>query len=446
MPSCNKSERFANKFVIGLAGLGTVGSGLVEMLEENKQEIIARCGHEIVIKTVAVRDMSKLRKLPPGANLIDNPLQLALDPEIDAVVELIGGLDKAKAIIIEALKKGKNVVTANKALLAEDGSEIFHLAAKKKLTIGYEASVCGAIPIILGIKDSLAGNRIISIMGILNGTANFILSAMTSHGQDFTAALADAQRLGYAEADPTLDIDGFDSAHKLLLLMRVAWGRDFLYNALEVKGIRNIHRMDIEFAREFGYRIKLIGQARDVRGNIEAGVFPALVHHTLLLARVGGAYNAVRLAGNASGPLFLHGLGAGSRPTASAVLGDLIALARGCVYSNTGFNCDELPQASFLSSSDAVYPWYVRLMVRDTFGVLRDIAGAMANEQVSIAQVIQKKETPEGVPIVFMTHAIGACSIQAAMQQLAKSGQLLEPPVYYRALGQTEVEIEASSE
>ncbi len=422
--------------VIGLAGLGTVGGGLVRMLEENRDDIFRRIGRPIIVKTVAVRDVTKPRDLPPQTKLVGDPLLLAEDPDIDVVVELIGGTGKARDLILKALASGKSVVTANKALLAEQGADIFALAEANGLFLGYEASVAGAIPIVQTLKESLAGNRITSVMGILNGTGNYILSEMTSRAMDFPTALDQAQKLGFAEADPTLDIDGHDAAHKLALLIRLAWGRDYPFSALAVQGIRGMRRMDIEFAREFGYRIKLIGQAREVNGRLEAGVYPALVHHTLLLARVGGAYNAIRVEGNAVGSLFLHGLGAGSRPTASAVLGDLLAVARQTPPCNTGFAAP-LPPADILPADEAQSPWYVRVMVRDTSGMLRDIAGAMAHEDVSIAQVIQKPEQPDGVPLVFMTHETSGRAIHAVLRRLEEASLLLCPAVCYRVLENT---------
>ena len=314
----------SEKIILGIAGLGTVGSGLVEMLQKNHDDILRRSGREFVIKAVAVHNLNKKRNLPEGVILTGNPLDLANDPEIQVVVELMGGTGAARELVVAAMQNGKSVVTANKALLAEYGKEIFALAREKNVSLGYEASAAGAIPVIETLRDSMAGNHITSVMGILNGTSNYILSEMNSHGSSFASALADAQAQGLAEADPTLDIDGGDAAHKLVLLIRLAWGVHFDYEKLVISGIRNISRLDVQFARDFGYRVKLVGQAREENGVIEAGVFPALVHKSMLLARVNGAYNAVRIEGNAVGSLFLHGLGAGSRPTASAVLGDLI--------------------------------------------------------------------------------------------------------------------------
>ena len=279
---------------LGLAGLGTVGSGFVRLLTENADELAARTGCSFRLKTVAVRHIGQPRELPAGTTLTTDPLSLADDPDIDIVIELMGGIETARELISRSLANGKKVITANKALLAEEGHALFRLAAEKDTTLLYEASVAGGIPIVQTLKESLSGNRITSLEGILNGTGNYILSEMTSHGADFATALAEAQAKGYAEADPTLDIDGFDTAHKLVILIRLAWGVDYPYAEMPIRGIRNLDRMDIEFAREFGYRVKLLGRARMREGRLEAGVFPTLVNYTYLLARVGGAFNAAR--------------------------------------------------------------------------------------------------------------------------------------------------------
>ncbi|WP_298068147.1 homoserine dehydrogenase [uncultured Mailhella sp.] len=426
------------KLCIGVAGLGTVGSGLVEMLIKNHDDILRRTGREIVIKTAAVHDLSKKRELPAGVALTSDVMSLADDPDIQIVVELMGGTKAARHLVMRAIENGKSVVTANKALLAEHGREIFALAQKKNVAIGYEASVAGAIPIIQTLKNSLAGNHITSVMGILNGTSNYILSEMNQHGFDFPTALREAQELGLAEADPSLDIDGQDAAHKLTLLIRLAWGRNYPFSRLAVEGIRGLNPLDIKFAREFGCRIKLIGQAREVDGKIEAGVFPALMHHTLLLARVNGAYNAVRVEGNAVGSLFLHGLGAGRRPTASAVLGDLLALARRSAENGSGDNTgfvDPLPDAEILPSEEAVSPWYVRATVRDTPGVLRDIAAVFTEEDISFAQILQKAKENDRVPLIFMTHETTGRAIHTAVRRLEQSGTLLVPATCFRILG-----------
>lgn len=422
---------------IGIAGFGTVGSGLVKVLTDNAECIRERTGRDICIKSILVRDAKKVRAvpLPAGASLITDPQQLINDPDIDVVVELMGGIEAPHALIDAALDKGKHIVTANKALLAEDGSGLFVKAAEKGLALLYEASVAGGIPIVQTLKESLAGNRISSVMGILNGTSNYILSEMTSNGLDFATALSQAQDKGYAEADPTLDIDGHDAAHKLVLLIRLAYGMEYPYTEMPITGIRHVDSLDIIFAREFGYRIKLLGQVRHVDGKLEAGVFPTLVHHTLLLAQVGGAYNAVRVEGNAVGSLFLHGRGAGDLPTASAVLGDLMTIARNAPPHNTGFVHQQPPKAAILPPDEACSAYYVRAMVRDSAGVLRDIAGALATQDISIAQVIQKPAEEHGVPLVFMTHSAAAKAIATALHTVEKAGALLCPAVYYRVLG-----------
>lgn len=313
--------------------------------------------------------------------------------------------------------------------------------------------MAGAIPIVQALKESLTGNRIESLMGILNGTSNYILSEMTSNGLDFDLALKQAQELGYAEADPTLDIDGHDAAHKLILLIRLAYGVNYPYTALSVRGIRGLSAMDIRLAREFGYRIKLIGQVREVRCpdakkdgkacagdgfdrpvRLEAGVFPALVHHTFLLARVGGVYNAARVEANAAGALFFHGRGAGDLPTAGAVLADLMAVAREERPNNTGFVGKELPKAAIVPPEEWRSCYYVRVMVQDAPGVLRDISGCMAAEGISVAQMIQKADEGQGVPLVFMTHETSARAMSDALQRAVDAGLLKEPAVYFRVL------------
>ena len=433
--------------VVGLAGFGTVGGGLVRLLDENADLIRRRCGRDIVLKKVLVRNATKARsaQLPAGTELTTDYRALTDDPEIDVLVELIGGIDNARTIIDRALDQGKHIVTANKALLAEEGLALFQKADRKKRILRYEASVAGAIPIVETLKESLTGNRIESLMGILNGTSNYILSEMTSNAMDFDVALKQAQQLGYAEADPTLDIDGHDAAHKLILLIRLAYGVHYPYTALSVRGIRGLSGMDIRLAREFGYRIKLIGQVREVPGaegsegegniRLEAGVFPALVYHKFLLARVGGVYNAVRVDANASGPLFFHGRGAGDLPTAGAVLGDLLAVARDERPNNTGFVGKELPKASIVPPEEWRSCYYVRVMVQDTPGVLRDLSGCMAAEGISMAQVIQKSDEGNGVPLVFMTHETTARAMSDALQRTMDAGLLKEPAVYFRVLG-----------
>lgn len=429
--------------VVGLAGFGTVGGGLCGLLADNADIIRRRSGRAIVIKKILVRDPAKKRSVAPpeGAVLTTRMEDLLDDDSVDVIVELVGGLDVAKKIILGALERGKDVVTANKALLAEDGADIFRQAFAAGKNLRYEASIAGAIPVVQALKESLNGNRISSLMGILNGTSNYILSEMTTNGLDFDTALRQAQELGFAEADPGLDIGGWDAAHKLALLIRLSYGLDYPFANLHVSGIGGMAAMDIRLAREFGYRIKLIGHAVDLNAQaggqslLAAGVFPALVRHTLLLARAGGSYNGLRVYGNASGPLFFHGRGAGSLPTAGAVLSDLLAVARMEKPDNTGFVDPVLPAAEVLPFEDWRSCFYVRVMVADAPGMLRDISGCMAAEGISVAQMVQKAGSEAGVvPLVFMTHETSARSMDHALGRAEKAGLLREKAVYFRVI------------
>ena len=420
---------------IGLAGLGTVGGGLVELLKKNMDHIINRSGRKVILKSVLVRDKDKYLsvKLPDNAVLTDNMDDLINDNDIDVIVELIGGIDSPYKLITEALNKGKHIVTANKALLAEHGQEIFKKAKESKCIIRYEASCAGAIPIVEVLKSSMTGNQVISLMGILNGTSNYILSEMTSNGLDFSVALKQAQEKGYAEADPTLDVDGFDAAHKLVVLIRLAYGLHYPFKDLSVTGIRHITPLDISFAREFGYRIKLIGQVKEVSKNtLAAGVFPALVKHNDLLARVGEAFNAVRIEADACGQLFLHGRGAGALPTAGAVLADILAVSNNININNTGFVNQDLPECKIMNLDKWQSLYYVRLMVEDAPGVLRDISACMADEGISVAQMIQKAGSNKYVPLVFMTHETSAFAMQNALRKMQNQGLCKEQAISLR--------------
>lgn len=421
--------------MLGMAGFGTVGGGLARILDENREHIRLRTGREIRIGSVLVRDPQRKRPtpFPPGVKIRSNADELVNDPDIDVVVELMGGIEAPKKLVTAALEAGKHVVTANKALLAEEGADIFALAARKGLFLGYEASVCGAIPIVQTMRESLAANRVLTVSGILNGTSNYILSAMTSEGADFSSALKTAQKLGFAEADPTLDIEGFDAAHKLILLIRLAWGVDYPFKKLPVRGITLVAPEDIQFAREFGYNIKLIGHASMADGKIEAGVFPTLVPKSYLLAKVGHSYNAVRVEGNAAGAIFLHGLGAGDKPTGSAVAADIMSIARGVCPNNLGYALDRLPQAEIMPTEEAESSYYFRLMVMDRAGALRDISGAMADHGISIAQALQKGQK-DVVPLMIMTHNTTARSVEAALAQIKSTGILTAEPVFYRMM------------
>ena len=428
----------ARPIVIGLGGLGTVGQGLVRILAENQDVIRRRIGRDIVLKRVAVRDLAKNRgvALPPHAILGADLGDLVRDPEIDIVCELMGGLTAADRLIRDALAAGKHVVSANKHLLAERGQELFTLAHDAGRCLYYEASSVGGVPVVQALKESLAGNRILKLTGIMNGTANFILSEMTTGGIDFETALAQAQALGYAEADPSFDIDGIDTAHKLVLLARLAYGQHYPLDRLPKRGIRDVTPRDIEFAREFGYRIKLIGQVRQVDGMLEAGVFPALVKYTYLLARVGGNYNAVRIEGNAAGPIMLHGQGAGEMPTASAVLADIMAIARDEKNpNNTGFPENPLPEADIQDPEDAISQYYFRFQVADRPGVMAAITRVMADKRISIAQALQKgDEGATDVPLVIITHEAKTRMVHEALAEIDAMDFTVAPTIHYRIL------------
>lgn len=437
----NKRAGNANTLVIGLAGFGVVGSGLCELLHRNREMIQRRSGSNIVIKKILVRDLNKKRSFspPPNAELTKNYRDLLNDDEITAIVELMGGVDAPLELIREALLKGKHVVTANKALLAEHGIMLFHLAEKARKILRYEASVAGAIPVVASLKESLNGNRILGLTGILNGTSNYILSEMTARGVGFNDALKQAQELGYAEADPSLDIDGNDAAHKLTVLIRLAFGVDYPLKDLFIDGIRNMAAEDVAFAGEFGFNIKLIGQVKIFREagdyKLGAGVFPALVPRDMLLANVSGSFNALGVNANAAGPLFFHGRGAGALPTAGAVLADLIAVARGESPNNSGFADDNWPRANILPPAHWPSCYYLRVMVNDASGVLRDISGCLAAENISVAQMIQKTQTRNnGVPLVFMTHQTTSSSMEKALIRARNAGLLRSEPVAYRVL------------
>lgn len=427
---------------IGLGGFGTVGSGLAKILDSNAQRIEKRLGKRIEIRSVLVRDLTKKRAFDPGPNVTftDDPNVLVNDPDIDIVVELMGGLDTAKDLVLKAFAAGKHVVTANKHLLAEHGLELFDAAREHSTGLMFEASCAGGIPIVQTLKESLAGDEITQMLGIMNGTANYILSEMTTKGLDFETALADAQDLGYAEADPTFDIEGFDTAHKLCVLIRMAYGVDYPLNEIPIQGITGVTPMDIQFAREFGYRIKLLAHVMDVDGKLEAGVHPALVPYTYLLARVGGNYNAVRLEGNAVGPIMLHGQGAGDLPTGSAVLADILNIVRnvgkGCpAPDNTGFRNQPLTKANILPPEDSESKYYFRFTVADRTGVMAAITKSMATHGISIAQAVQKGEAgAEGVPLVIVSHETPAKAVTAMIEEMDAMDFTVEPCVKFRIL------------
>ncbi len=423
---------------IGLAGFGTVGTGLAQILLHNTEWIGKRLGRDLHIKTVLVRDVHKRRSFIPSPDtcFVDRLDALVDDPDLDIVVELIGGLNTAFEIISRSLDSGKSVVTANKHLLAEKGPELFSLAARRQAGLYYEASVGGGIPIVQTLKESLAGNRIKSLMAILNGTSNYMLTEMSRKQLEYTQALEKAREKGYAEADPALDVEGWDAAHKLCVLIRLAYGRDYPLSALPVQGIDTVNVYDILKAQQFGYVLKLIAQVREQSGCLQAGVFPALVSQDHMLSKVDGPFNAIVLEGNAVGPIMLYGQGAGDLPTGSAVLADIMALVnQQAALNNTGFLENDLQPANILQPEFTVSKHFLRITVQDRPGVLAVLARIMGDQNISIAQLIQTQEAAgQFVPIVLLTHAAQLQQIQNALQDIDSLEFVQSPTVHYRIL------------
>jgi homoserine dehydrogenase len=410
---------------VGLIGFGTVGTGVAKILLEKQDVLTPLIGTPLKLKRIVDLDLERDRgvALPPGL-LVNHVDQILEDPDIAIVIELVGGLEPARSFILKALDKGKHVVTANKALLAHKGEEIFGKAAEKKLDIGFEASVCGGIPAILTFQQGLVANEIESILGIFNGTSNFILTRMSEDGLSYETALKEAQQKGYAEADPTLDVEGLDTAHKLSILMHLAYGTPLNPEALFVEGITRIGPLDIGFAREFGYCIKLLALCRKEGFRLEARVQPTMIPKTHMLANVQGAYNALFIRGDAVEDILLYGKGAGMMPTGSAVVSDLVNISRNI---NKGVSQRIPPRIrgagpatpEMKPFSAVITHYYLRFSAMDQPGVLSTIAGILGNHGISIASVIQKGRGLGGaVPIVMMTHEARESSMQAAIREI----------------------------
>ena len=420
---------------IGLIGWGTVGCGVIRVLQENAEEIEARLGIPLVLRRVADMDLERQRPVSVPSEMLTRRAEDVLeDPEIQIVVELIGGLGAAKTIICKALENKKYVVTANKALLAHAGNELFEVARKNGRAIGFEASVAGGIPFIKSLREGLAANRIETLYGILNGTANYILTRMTDDGLSFDKALQEAQQEGYAEADPTLDVEGIDAAHKLAISSAIAFGSEIKFDQVYTEGISNIDPLDIGFGKEFGYELKLLAIARNDETGLEMRVHPTLIPANHVLASVKGAYNAVHIHGNAVGNIMLYGLGAGMMPTGSAVAADLIDLARDIMsdvperIAPLSFLPERLRPVSVKPMSDISTCYYFRFAAVDRPGVLSKIAGILGNNDISIAAVIQKgREVEGGVPIVMLTHEAIEKNVIRALDEMKKLDVVLAP-------------------
>jgi homoserine dehydrogenase len=423
------------KIGVGLVGWGTVGCGVVQVLRENAAAIESRLGVPVELRRVADTDLERERPVSVPRELLTTRADDILeDPEIDIVIELVGGLGFAKTLISRALAHGKYVVTANKALLAHAGNELFSLAQAKGRSIGFEASVAGGIPLIKSLREGLAANRIKTIFGILNGTANYILTRMADAGLSFAEALKEAQNLGYAEADPTLDIEGIDTAHKLAIASALSFGTPVQFDQVYIEGISGIDPLDIQYAEEFGYQLKLLAIARHADDRLEMRVHPTLIPRNHVLASVKGAYNAVHVEGNAVGDIMLYGMGAGMLPTGSAVVSDVVDIARDILNSTPGrisalaFLPEKLRNIDIKPISDISTRYYFRISAKDRPGVLSKISGILGKHGISIAAVIQKgRHAQESVPLVMITHEALESSVRKALSEIDNLDVVLGP-------------------
>lgn len=426
---------------VGLIGFGTVGKGLAEVLLSQRERLVRRTGMTIRLAGIADPRVTELPAQFCDIPLTKDAMQLINDPDIDIIVELIGGIEPAKTLVMRAIAAGKHVVTANKALLSQEGSDIFAAAAKQKVEVGFEASVGGGIPVIKALKEGLVANRILSIMGIMNGTANYILTRMTDEGIAFAEVLKDAQRLGFAEADPTYDIEGIDTAHKLAILMTIAYGTPITHKEIATEGISQIEPMDIELAREFGCRIKLLAISRNHGEHVEARVHPTMVPQDHLLASINGAFNAIHFHGDMVGNILLYGLGAGSVPTGSAVAADLVDIARNICCGSIGrvpalsYLPDQMCKRRITPMEELYGPYYLRCTALDQPGVLSKISGILSNHNISIESVIQKgRKTTGSVPLVIVTHSARESAVSAALAEIGQLESVTAPVVKIRIL------------
>jgi len=410
---------------IGICGLGTVGAGTFNVLSRNAQSIAARAQTALQVIHVGARRDN------PDCALGDTRVSrdifdVARDPEVDILVELIGGTTVARELTEEAIRNGKHVVTANKALIAEFGNEIFALADEHGVAVRFEAAVAGGIPIIKALREGLAGNRIEWLAGIINGTGNFILSEMRDKGRDFADVLAEAQALGYAEADPTFDVEGIDAAHKLVILASLAFGMPLQFSSVYTEGITRLTTQDVDYAEELGYRIKHLGVAKQNGDGVELRVHPTLIPEQRLLANVNGVKNAVLVEGDAVGPTLYYGAGAGAEPTASAVIADLVDLARDLAAGQSnrvpalGFAREQLRDLPIVPMAQVVTPWYLRMEAEDKPGVLSAVASLFSEQGISIEALIQKAPAAgeTRVPVIVLTNKAAQGSVDAAVQAI----------------------------
>jgi len=416
---------------VGLLGIGTVGGGTFTVLQRNAEEITRRAGRPIRITVVADKNTELAKKTTGGAcRITDDAFSVVADPEVDIVIELIGGYGVAKDLVMKAIANGKHVVTANKALLATHGNEIFNAAQDKGVMVAFEAAIAGGIPIVKAVREGLTANRIEWIAGIINGTTNFILSEMRDKGLAFDVVLKEAQRLGYAEADPTFDIEGVDAAHKITLLSSLAFGIPVQFDKAHIEGISKLDAVDIKYAEQLGYRIKLLGITKRTNGGVELRVHPTLIPSKRLIANVEGAMNAVLVEGDAVGPTLYYGKGAGAEPTASAVIADLVDVTRMHTADpenrvpHLAFQPNAMSDLKILPMDEVQTSYYLRLRVLDKSGVLSDITRILADEQISIEAMMQK-EPGEGeteTDLIMLTHLAREKHINAAIAKIEALG------------------------
>ncbi len=422
---------------VGIAGLGVVGAGVVRLLDQHAGALAARAGRPIKVVAVSARDKRKKRDMPKGSwRWYAKAAELATDPDVDVVVELIGGADgPARALVEAALKAGKGVVTANKAMLAMHGAKIAALAEANDAPLAFEAAVAGGIPILKALREGLAGNKVEQITGILNGTCNYILTEMRTTGRDFGEVLKEAQQLGYAEADPGFDIDGVDAAHKLSILTSLAFNTSVDFRAVHVEGIRHVSAVDIAFAREFGYRIKLLAIARRTPRGIEQRVHPCMVPADTPIAHVDGVFNAVSAVGDYVGRVMFEGRGAGSNPTASAVVADLADLAAGRRAPAFGVPAIKLQPLKAAAMADYIGRYYIRLIVRDQPGVLADVSAVLRDHKISIESLVQRGRSEaenQPVAVVFISHEAREADMARALKRIARLRSVLQAPALIR--------------
>ena len=412
---------------IGIVGLGTVGAGTLTVLTRNAVEITRRAGRELRVTRASVRDLSRSRDVDTGdIELGDDSHAIVRDPDIDIVCELIGGTTLAKELVLEAISNGKHVVTANKALIAVHGNEIFSAAQKAGVVVAFEAAVAGGIPIIKAIREGLAGNQLNSLAGIINGTGNFILTEMRDKGRDFDDVLKEAQELGYAEADPTFDVEGIDAAHKLTILASIAFGIPLQFEKVFTEGIGNVSQEDVRYAEELGYRIKHIGIARRSEAGVELRVHPTLLPERALLANVNGVMNAVHVEADAVGPTLHYGAGAGAEPTASAVVADLVDVVRTITSDpmhrvpHLAFQPDAMADMPIADISEVETGYYLRLTVYDNPGVLADIAGIFGERGISIEAIIQREPAANEsmAKVIMLTRKVRESEMDGAIEDI----------------------------